>query len=440
MIDCPPGKILNASTSRCVHTQGRVGKQVLGRMSEDRRVARARAAKKAKARAKGLRADDPRARIVRTARDYENGKFDSAGKFIKDQKGHAPQGWEPIIDHRGRQTWFADIPMPWGYYRATLAEVGIGLTVDRVVVTPTPSRKTVLTASFLGPALEAYRASAEDIAFWEPAFPEGVEDQSDYMKRTAKMAPFPKKPVATREATKWTRAGYKQVCDSMRGVAPGDRGTQSIIRALKAYMKHAALIAPTMPKMMTSPPGSKAPRPTALWRGVHGQDPPAVGSTVVSNGGCFTAFSHDKEVAQEFASRRFPSFLFRLQIDRIARGTPWIWMQADGFTGVNKNTVRSDIEEGEVLLPPGYFKVLSTKGAVVDVAFLPVPGYTRKGALPTPNGDGRVVTKTVKGDRLVLSHPNLAENVRVRRGHPEPRTKRKQAQSTIVRVKVPKLT
>ena len=36
-VDCPPGKILNDATGRCVHVHGRVGKEVLDRALAKRR-------------------------------------------------------------------------------------------------------------------------------------------------------------------------------------------------------------------------------------------------------------------------------------------------------------------------------------------------------------------------------------------------------------------
>ena len=435
-MDCPPGKIANVATGRCVHAHGRAGKAVLARLGKD----------------KLGRRDAGRVRrplqIYKEYKDsgYEYRFFTLTIDAFKRERwvSEAPDGTTertPV-----GTVWHYDVRMPWGHYRVDVHDVNHIQLVYKAMHGETHG--TVVLRGEYPKFRPTSAATARDIAFWGDVFEIERTKRSEQMDISTATAtagtpfgtPYPKRAEATKKAFEWSTRAYKDVCDAMRGVRPGGTKTKEIIRALKAYMKHSALVAPTMPKMMT------VKRPVYLWRGVHDQVPPEVGSTVVSNGGCFTAFSHDKLTAEHFALQTLGGIIFRLRVDRIARGTPWIWMKApgtpwtwtpgDAFWGVNRNTVRSDVEESEVLLPPGYHKVLSRsvdRGplglavplTVIDVAFLPLPGYTRKGALPKSNGDGRVATKTVGGDRLVLAHSNLAENVRVRRGEPERPPKRK---------------
>ena len=173
----------------------------------------------------------------------------------------------------------------------------------------------------------------------------------------------------------------------------------------------------------------RPPAPLVLWRGVSDMPPPAAGATIRSNGGCFTAFSYNREVALGFAMGA--GVVYRLQVDRIARGTPWLW-----FLELNPKSSMI-AKEKEVLLPPGYFKVLRRSGvsrnslrlldgyksgyesdgiedvAVVDVAFIPDPEYVRRGSLPRVVGR-EAIARTVGGNRLAAAHPNLARRVAVR--------------------------
>jgi len=262
---------------------------------------------------------------------------------------------------------------------------------------------------------------------------------------------FPRKRTAMADAEHWTTTKYEHVCEYMRlrDVTPGrkkkptpapqfdgdaKKDAKQIATALDAYMKHAALVAPTVPLRVAHQ------APMVLWRGVqfsseNDRSVPKAGHTVVSNKlkGCYTSFTLDRNMAHWFAHGRGlggpPGYLIRLQTDRIARGTPWIWfLDGDDFTDVQNNPVPPRWKnvltsafpiEREVLLPPGYFKVLSVSNAplkapVVDVAFVPLARYLRRGVVPRLNRQGKVVTKTTAGHHLVLNHANLKANVKRR--------------------------
>jgi hypothetical protein len=362
-MDCPPGKVLNPETNRCVHVTGTIGKALARR----------------------------RPLVPPESRVIEDMKFFYRASTRKLPKDHAKRGW--LSD--GRQFLFV-IEKPWGAYVCVYT---IGDRTGRVLVVvgtrdgPERTERTIVKfmagiARFVG----------------------ATDDEKSLFKVTAHES-FVTRAKATDRATLWTTGLYKEVCNAMRGATGKTHRASVIINALKAYTKHAALVVPSMPQGLTA-------RPEVLWRGVHAQTPPTVGSTVVSNGGCFTAFTYNEAIARHFGG----DFMYRLQVDRIARGTPWIWMK---FFASGVNTVKSTANESEVLLPPGYFKVLrrstteshrtpGKKVPVFDIAFVPAPGYVRKGALPSLR-NGQVVTRTVRGNRLALDHPNLANNVRARR-------------------------
>ena len=136
--------------------------------------------------------------------------------------------------------------------------------------------------------------------------------------------------------------------------------------------------------------------------------------------------TYRRQIAESFAGSfgGVPGYLYRLQVDRIARGTPWVWFTGRLHPGLPsrwKEVVGTQHDdEGEILLPPGYFKVLSVQRparqlAIVDVAFVPRPEYVRRAAVPRFNAQGRVVTKTVGGHHLVTDSPAAAANVKRRR-------------------------
>jgi len=237
-------------------------------------------------------------------------------------------------------------------------------------------------------------------------------------------AGYPNKRTAMALTPNWTTKSYREVCDHLRGVGSASMRIRKLVAAMDAHLKHAALIAPTIPR------GLSLPSPVPLWRGVQ-LSPimpavPRVGETLESNGGCYTAFSFDRSVAERFAKPRGtdkPGFMFRLQSDRIARGTPWMWLldaKRPGLPPRWKNVLGSTLKgEKEVLMPPGFLKVLSVSNTagtpIVDVAYMPKPSYLRKGVRPEPNRQGRVVTKTVGGDRLEMKHPTLRINAATRK-------------------------
>lgn len=243
-----------------------------------------------------------------------------------------------------------------------------------------------------------------------------------------------KKRTYMRTTHNWTSPTHKDVCFVMRQSGPNhlapsnaNAGRKTAV-AIQAYMKHTAPVAPTVPMNARNARGANK-SPLVLWRGASTNKVPVQGTTVSSNGGCFTAFSLQKETAEGFAynSNTGIPVVYRLRVDRIARGTPWVWFTDELMEYEpprngrlrQRNSMWTQIYEGEVLLPPGHYKVLSVSkrsaGVVADVAFSPLPQYVRRGILPKVERADTVVAKTIGGHRLELKSKSLARNVQGRR-------------------------
>ena len=231
---------------------------------------------------------------------------------------------------------------------------------------------------------------------------------------------YPRGRAARQVAPAWTSEIYDSVCQYMRGKSSApQQDVLRVVQALTAYMKHGAPVAPAVPREIWMNHDWYEPRkpatPLVLWRGIAGQPVPAPLAVIPAT--CFSSFSFNDEIARRFA--RYGAgggFLMRLEASRISRGTPWAWFVGPfGMSAREKNLIDGWTDEDEVLLPPGYFKVLRVTGRaaqtpIVDVAFTPQPRYVRRGAVPrTVNGAS--VTKTVGGHRLAIVSPDLAKNV-----------------------------
>lgn len=219
----------------------------------------------------------------------------------------------------------------------------------------------------------------------------------------------------------WSSSTYTKVCEAMRSDGTTDPGSRErkVADALEAYMRHTAPRAPTIPRGH----GHLDPRDLVLWRGVRGLlYVPPVGGTLLSNGGCYASFSQHRRVAEMFAdvgdTDGSASTLFRLDVRNVARSTPWAWF---GPTARGeRNVVGTPYNEGEVLLPPGYFKVLGvTPGVggeprVVDVAFSPEPRYLLRAQIPPLNSTGMPLVTTIGGKAVRFPDARLRNKVRVR--------------------------
>lgn len=219
---------------------------------------------------------------------------------------------------------------------------------------------------------------------------------------------YPTRATAIRRASRWAGPDhFEEVCDALAG-GRASPASKAVLVALKAYMKHGAPVVPAVPRALASRP------PRVLYRGLHLESPPEVGDVMqAGRPDCFAAFTYDPEIARTFAE---DGFVYRLQVDRIARGTPWAW-----FDTALSNSLRAEIQESEVLLPPGHLKVLRRSMdpgglVVVDVAYAPHAEYLRRGVLPRPGqAPHEWVYKTAGGHRLALRSPRVTNTVSARR-------------------------
>lgn len=165
---------------------------------------------------------------------------------------------------------------------------------------------------------------------------------------------------------------------------------------LQTYLKHFALRAPQVP------PGMHV-RPTYLYRGIQlwndAKTFEMLTKKVYEEKG-FAAMSLDKSVSAEFANGG--GIVFRIRLDQISPGTPWIWLKAPR---VYKNGSRTRIaqqhrnwdtsdqfkDESEVVLPPGKF-YFSYKGrlrggsyTLIDAIYRPAAEYALKKPRRRPN-------------------------------------------------------
>lgn len=206
-----------------------------------------------------------------------------------------------------------------------------------------------------------------------------------HMRGSLKMR-YPRRLNARKAAMNWTTTSYVDACNAMRS---GTINTTGIVRALEAYFKHAAPRAPAVPRAATGI--------TRLYRGVadaasvYGAIKP--GSTLVSNGGCYTAFSADESVARRFALKGDePYVVFVLDVAHVARGTPWAWFLAEETAlaarrgNARRNlAVSTFVEEREILLPPGsmYVHEINKTGGVTyaHIYYYPDQQYLRRALL-----------------------------------------------------------
>lgn len=225
----------------------------------------------------------------------------------------------------------------------------------------------------------------------------------------------PKVQVARKVAYGWSTMLHRPLCFDMRSGKISNRSTDwgKVAAALDAYMRYTAPRAPTIPRGH----GSLDPRRLVLWRGVGPEDLPRRGAAARLNGGCFSAFTYDRNVANKFAGPA--GMLFRLEVRNVARSTPWAWF---GQWTRERNMVGSqNPTESEVLLPPGYFRVLDDTPAtreskrVVSIAFAPEPRYLLKAHVPFLNQAGRAGVGLVGGQTVMFADARLRNSVRARR-------------------------
>lgn len=246
----------------------------------------------------------------------------------------------------------------------------------------------------------------------------------------------------------WTTEAYRGIQQARRDpnrVPATTTGTKARRNSawLQTYMTRHALRAPALPL--------RAPR-TPLFRGM--MFTPAQVAQLTRTGQWsdkgFMAFSRDKGHACEFGSRpgRGTEFvLFRLALENVARGTPWIWYSErenndnNAWAYVNGTPPEKpgygweqhlNPVEQEVLLPPGTLRIkrhrtttwsrncpLGNDGPVtwyeVDAAFVPAPEFApkprRKG---TRESNNNILWDVFAGDAVTRKRARAWPNANTR--------------------------
>jgi hypothetical protein len=173
-----------------------------------------------------------------------------------------------------------------------------------------------------------------------------------------------KKKVITKQLTQWTTENYKHVQNARRqntktSVEKTYRNYSAarINANVGMYMKKYALRSPRLPVDMRNDAVD------VLWRGMHGPQYTRLrcDGSVSSPG--YVATTSSRSIATRFGKAQHGTTV-RLQISDIPEGTPWVW-----FTETCEEQRRrglkirpcSEVDEREVLLPPGIIVTLPPK-------------------------------------------------------------------------------
>ena len=212
-------------------------------------------------------------------------------------------------------------------------------------------------------------------------------------------ARIPKKRQLRASLTGWTTETYGAVQEGRRGNTPLANKARKVDYALARHMQFTALRAPQMPpKVRDIETGSSTPN---LYRGFSvttAEFQAMVQRSYVQDKG-YLAFTRRKGYAISFGARKDKDVLVvvRLNVRRVARGTPWVW-----FAGVPETHTVRDVEvrkrsqpfntdvmnynlrftkadlsrnktfdvgypmENEVLLPPGYLLINKMQTVKLD--------------------------------------------------------------------------
>jgi hypothetical protein len=178
--------------------------------------------------------------------------------------------------------------------------------------------------------------------------------------------------------TTWTTGAYKNVQSHRRqGTTPPVKTeTERINRYVAQFMRNSALRTPAMPPGMDK-------QPTLLWRGVCDPTKKLASRQEIRDRG-FVAFSIEKLVANRFAKQMklseysfFPErhcpqgadYMLKLRVASLPPYIPWIWFTPTKHRPPNWSP--SEIEEAEVLLPPGRLTIVRRTGRTLEVTYTP---------------------------------------------------------------------
>lgn len=164
----------------------------------------------------------------------------------------------------------------------------------------------------------------------------------------------------SRYISEWTTGAYRQVQNARRqpGQSTPSKNTERINRYVAQAFRNHGTRAPVIPREFTvqwtgtvGSPVTNA-RPQYLYRGIHNPLADTLMKQCFLKDAGYMAFSRNPHMAFEFANKGVQGIVMRLSIDSIPRGTPWLWFNSDTkYNG--RNVYTSNIDEEEVLLPPG---------------------------------------------------------------------------------------
>lgn len=216
-----------------------------------------------------------------------------------------------------------------------------------------------------------------------------------------------KTPKMRNYITRWTTPIYQNVQNARRQMSKNkkiipkdDKELYLVNRYMSQLFRNHGTRAPVIPREFTVQNewnrgwgAMQNKRPRYLYRGIH----KPLSKILMKNGqlkdNAYIAFSRSLRTASEFANNqsnndninRFvidPSkgLVMRLSVNSIPQGTPWVWFKAS-TKHMDRNVYKSDIEEKEVLLPPGTLRLRSNvpenltnnihRIPVFDVDFIP---------------------------------------------------------------------
>lgn len=267
--------------------------------------------------------------------------------------------------------------------------------------------------------------------------------RKSYTKIRGTNTPFykePSKKTLTGHASDWASGMYERLQTFMRTNKNAYRTNHWVVqtaRGLELFMQRFALRAPHMPpKVRNMQTGSSV---LNLYRGVRltNEDVNSLLQKGEIRDKGFVAFSRNKQVAMAFADEARccgNKIVFKLNVQDVPRGTPWIWyagpaetyrpsrrvVDKNNFTGIKEyfgayktkkyhtNWVRGIPLNSEVLLPPGTLRLLKApnlaKNNEVLVSYHPSHSCDA--------GAGPCIHKGVQAERNLQRHNSLLQNKR----------------------------
>lgn len=154
--------------------------------------------------------------------------------------------------------------------------------------------------------------------------------------------------------TKWTTGVYKNVQDARRKhIAPTTPETERINRYIAQRFRDTTIRTPVIPREFSNT--------RYLYRSLHGPLEESLRRTSHLRDDGYMAFSRNLGI-----STHFGSLVLRLDIRAVPIGVPWIWFSTTAERR-RQSSVRSHIEEEEVLLPPGTIKVIGKGSAFAKI-------------------------------------------------------------------------